>query len=264
MNNKVLLTVIIPFYNNSYVELKRAIESIIKQRKIDFKILILIIDDNSKNKIKLNNLSLIHYKKKISIKIYRKNKNQGDSSARVTGSNISKSKYIAFLDADDYWLPSKLFHQFNFLKKYKKKLVGTNWNNKNHFINFLSINSEYYKINKIQMALKWWPHISTVLMERSLFKRIKLNQSKKYRYGGDGDVLIKLASTNSFFVLNKDLVKCHSFKINPYVSGMSSKMSEMNSGEIEVIKNNFNNIFLRIFLILWIKLKFMIRAINLR
>ena len=61
MKNKELLTVIVPYYNNSYQELKKALESIINQKKIDFKILILIVDDHSKKKIDLKVLNLIKY-----------------------------------------------------------------------------------------------------------------------------------------------------------------------------------------------------------
>ena len=45
MTNETL-TVIIPYYNNPNNQIKKAINSIIKQKKIDIKILILIIDDN--------------------------------------------------------------------------------------------------------------------------------------------------------------------------------------------------------------------------
>ena len=99
-------------------------------------------------------------------------------------------------------------------------------------------------------------------MERNYFKKLNLNHSRLYRFGGDGDLLIKLASSNLFYILNKDLVRCHSFKMNPYVSGMTSKLKKMNIGEMKVINNNFNNIFLRFFLIMWIKLKYIIRIIN--
>ena len=257
------LTVIIPYYNNPNNQIKKAIESVIKQKKIDIKILLLIIDDNSKKKIDLDKLNLPKYdKKKIKIKIFKKKKNQGDSSSRVTGVKISKSKYIAFLDADDYWLSLKLYYQFSFLKKYKKKIIGTDWNNKSHFISFFNLSPDYYKINKILMSLKWWPHLSTILMERNLFISLKLYTSKRYRFAGDGDMLIKLASLNSFIVVKKNLVKCHSFKINPYISGMSAKMSKMKNGEIQIIKDNFKNKIFIFFVSLLINFKYLIRLMK--
>ena len=34
--------------------------------------------------------------------------NQGESAARNAGVNASKSRYVAFLDADDWWLPNHI------------------------------------------------------------------------------------------------------------------------------------------------------------
>ena len=57
------------------------------------------------------------------IKILNKN-NGGVSSARNYGIVESKGKYIAFIDADDVWLPNKIEHQLNLLKKKKNKLYS--------------------------------------------------------------------------------------------------------------------------------------------
>ena len=255
-----LLTVIIPYYNNPDFQIKKAIESVLNQKKIHIKILILIIDDFSKKKLELKDLNLIKYDQQIfRIKVHRVKRNQGDSAARVLGANLSKSRYIAFLDSDDYWKNIKLFEQFSFMKKYNIKIIGSNWNNKNYFFNFFKPHSKFYKISKLSMSLKWWPHISTILMDRNLFKKLNLNESRHYRYAGDGDMLIKLASSNLLYILNKSLVVCHSFKNNKYSSGMSSKMKEMKTGEIIVIKNNFDNSLLVFLFSLWINIKFLIR-----
>ena len=114
------------------------------------------------------------------------------------------------------------------------------------------------------MSLKWWPHISTILMERNTFISLKLYKSKKYRFGGDGDILIKLASSNSFIVVKKNLVKCHSFKINPFISGMSAKMNKMKNGEIQIIKDNFKNKIFIFLISLWINFKYLIRLMQFR
>jgi hypothetical protein len=59
-NKKTLLTVIIPYYNNKNKEIEKAINSILIQENINFKILILIIDDCSENRVDLKKLKLVN------------------------------------------------------------------------------------------------------------------------------------------------------------------------------------------------------------
>jgi glycosyltransferase involved in cell wall biosynthesis len=48
--------------------------------------------------------------------IYRKQKNQGQGSARNAGLQLAVGNYVAFLDADDYWKPTFLERCVAFLK----------------------------------------------------------------------------------------------------------------------------------------------------
>lgn len=45
-----------------------------------------------------------------------KERNEGAASARNTGLDIAQGRYIAFLDADDVWLPEKLSHELCFME----------------------------------------------------------------------------------------------------------------------------------------------------
>ena len=94
------VSIIVPVYNTEKY-LSQCVESILSQTFIDFELL--LIDDGSKDdsgKIcdeyaaKDNRIRVFHIA------------NSGVSTARNMGLDNAKGKYIAFLDADDYWYDS--------------------------------------------------------------------------------------------------------------------------------------------------------------
>ena len=96
MSNSI--ATIIAFYNGSdYIE--RALDSIVKQNlKSDE---VIIVDDGSES---LHHDFLLKIQNKYNFVLFRK-ENGGQGSARNFGVKKSKSKYITFLDQDDYYLP---------------------------------------------------------------------------------------------------------------------------------------------------------------
>ena len=102
--DEITVSVIIPTYNcKRYVG--RAITSVLGQTYKDFEII--IVDDGSTDGTKevlseflgLANVSYIHQE------------NKGVACARNVGIRASHGKYIALLDADDWWEPEKLERQ---------------------------------------------------------------------------------------------------------------------------------------------------------
>lgn len=102
------VSVIIPTYNaGAYIT--EAIESVFKQTYKDFEVI--ICDDGSTDNTEK---VLESYGTQIR---YILQKNKGPASARNIGIKDAKGEYIAFLDADDIWLPEKLELQMNEIKK---------------------------------------------------------------------------------------------------------------------------------------------------
>jgi len=132
---KPLVSVIIPFYSNYYL-LKRAIKSIFNQSYKNYEII--IIDDNPKKNIK--NI-ITSFTKKLNlkkVKIIKNRKNYGAGKSRNKGINISKGKYIAFLDSDDIWKANKLSSQIQFMEKKKYTATHTSYNIIDMKKNFIS------------------------------------------------------------------------------------------------------------------------------
>jgi teichuronic acid biosynthesis glycosyltransferase TuaG len=106
-----LVSVIMPSFNSGQY-IKKAIQSVLAQSFFDFEIL--IIDGGSVD----NTIEIIkYYAERDGRVIYLNNVNdKGPAHARSIGINRCSGKYVAFLDADDIWLPNKLLLQTEFMR----------------------------------------------------------------------------------------------------------------------------------------------------
>lgn len=91
-----MIDIIIPVYNTPIEDLKRCLDSIINQTFNNYKVY--IIDDGSDD---ITKVFLDRYISNKNNFIVKHIENNGVSNARNLGINISNSKYIAFIDADD-------------------------------------------------------------------------------------------------------------------------------------------------------------------
>lgn len=102
------VSVIIPFYSEMKW-LEEAVESVLNQTYSDFEIL--VVNDGSPED---DSMFLQKYKSFIS---YYKTENRGPAHARNFGISKSKGEYIAFLDSDDLFCPTKLEKQVSFMNQ---------------------------------------------------------------------------------------------------------------------------------------------------
>jgi glycosyltransferase involved in cell wall biosynthesis len=113
MNRKPLVSIVMIFFDEEKF-LPAAIESVFAQTYENWELL--LVDDGSSDGS--TEIALRHAEQcpeKIRYLEHDQHRNRGASAARNLGISNAKGKYIAFLDADDVWLPQKLDHQVEIL-----------------------------------------------------------------------------------------------------------------------------------------------------
>jgi glycosyltransferase involved in cell wall biosynthesis len=223
-------SVIIPCFNSKKT-LKIVLDSLLLN-VFDLPFEIIVIDDGSSDTV---SEICKQYKK---VQYYWK-ENGGVASARNFGVTKSQYKYIAFLDSDDIWLPEKIAKQANYIRKLNLRFVGCGWSNK-----FYPSNESIYKISYWILPFKWWPHISTVIMDKDFFIEIG-GFNEDMRYAEDGDFLMKIAKVDQLYCMKENLVETAIQKNTNYESGLSSNLRLMYLGELYIVDTHFNSILLK-------------------
>ena len=106
---KIDLSIIIPVYNAEPL-LNRCLDSIFNQTtKYTYEVI--LVDDGSTDR----SIDIIKSRKENNITLFQQ-KNSGPSAARNKGIELAKGDYIAFLDADDYWIDGFIEKTLSFIK----------------------------------------------------------------------------------------------------------------------------------------------------
>ena len=159
-----LVSIVIPYYRKKEY-IKQSINSVLNQTYKNFEIIIIYDDEEL---IEWNYLkSIIRSNKKI--KLIRNKKKLGAGLSRNKGIKLSKGKYIAFLDSDDYWNKNKLKAQINFMNLYKYSISHTTYqiiNQNNKKISIRRARS-FFKIQDLLYSCDIG--LSTVILKRNLF-----------------------------------------------------------------------------------------------
>jgi glycosyltransferase involved in cell wall biosynthesis len=153
---------------------------------------IIIVDDCSTDET----VSFLesHYSK--SVTILKHTTNTGAAAARNTGIANAKGRYVAFLDSDDVWLPTKLEKQIALIEQTKVAIVGSQ--------------SAFFDISNQTLKAEWYPtyipaaskilidnlHIntSTLLIDRTLISEDKNWFDTSLKCFEDWDLLLTIGS----------------------------------------------------------------------
>jgi len=170
---ELIVNIIVPNFNKGkYIE--RCILSIINQTFKNWH-LILVDDasiDNSKNILKKFSTN-----KKITF-IYLK-KNKGPSFCRNLGLRKSSSKYIAFLDSDDFWSLNKLEEQVSFMESRNFDITYTDYltikeENEEKILKKTSISNNF---NYISFLKDNSINTSTLIIKKNIIGNIKFKKT---------------------------------------------------------------------------------------
>lgn len=205
----VKVSVIIPAYN-ALRFLPQTVESALAQTWRDFELL--VVDDGSTDQT--GAWAAQHPDARVRL---IQQVNAGAAAARNTGIAEAKGKYIAFLDADDLWEPTKLERQVACLSaRAKVGLVHT-------AIRYIDESGrEINRVLRTQGEGDVWREVvvhnpvrcgSTPLIRRACFEKVGIFDPG-LSFAEDWDMWIRIAAHYQFAVLNEPLVSYRQHSAN--------------------------------------------------
>lgn len=112
-----VISVIIPVYNGENT-LLQALQSVVQQA---LSVEIVVVDDcstdHTKDIVEDFRQQCLKETPEVQVLYIKNQSNLGVAQSRMAGVAQSKGQWIAFLDADDYWMPGKLKAQFSAVTK---------------------------------------------------------------------------------------------------------------------------------------------------
>ena len=225
------ISVIIPTYNRCDL-LKRAINSVIKQTITPKEII--IVDNGSTDQTYQMVSSLFP---EINYFIEKK---RGVSAARNKGILESKSKWIAFLDSDDAWKPTKLEKQMEYsvFNQDKYRIIHTDetWYRNKKFLNQLKKHKKsggnIFK-NSLQLCCI---SPSSVVLKKQIFDDYGLFD-ENLEVCEDYDMWIRITSKEEVGFLDSPLV----LKYGGHCDQLSKKFWGMDRFRIKSLEKNLKN-----------------------
>ncbi|MBE9045903.1 glycosyltransferase [Pleurocapsales cyanobacterium LEGE 10410] len=181
------VSVIIPTYNcDRYIV--QAVESVLQQEDCHYETI--IIDDGSTDSTEK---VLEPYGDRLR---YIKQKNQGVAAARNHGIAVARANFIAFLDADDYFLPGKLARQAEILlKRPDLGIVHSGWQRVDQRGNKLLDVCPWLQIPELNLAswLRWKPVLPSAMMFRREWLQYAGGFDPRFPPAEDTNLVLKLA-----------------------------------------------------------------------
>ena len=197
----MLISIIIPYYKNSK-EIKRALQGVFAQSYRAFEVI--IVNDASPDWQEAE--PIINSFKEVRLKTISHESNKKGAAARNTGIKAAKGNYIAFLDADDEWLPN---HLSNLMQVFNSETLDVIYTS----CTVLSVNDFSYTVPKSPLdksknigdylfADEGMMVTPGLMVKSNLAKEILFNEDLVRHQ--DYDFLLRLEHANAKFAWSKE------------------------------------------------------------
>jgi len=233
-----IISIVVPIYNTE-AYLAETIESVLAQSFSNWELV--LIDDGSTDGSSLICQAYSDQDKRIS---YHYKPNGGQASARNLGLKLSKGEWIAFLDADDLWLPQKLEHQLKeieerqpdflyalgyfYYPEKEEKLEAYDW------VSGEMSGDDFFHILYESCAV----NTNTVMVKKSLLHEVgSFNEDPILRGTEDWDLWLRIAKNvkNVYGSPNRDVY----YRIHP--GGIHLQHARMLKGKATIYANYDND-----------------------
>jgi glycosyltransferase involved in cell wall biosynthesis len=222
-----MVSIIIPVYNCEEF-LEECIQSVLDQTMGDWE-LILIDDCSTDSSMGIINKYIALDSR---IKVYSFDINVGAGVARNKGIEISRERYVAFLDSDDYWHKDKLKLQIDFMIQENIEFSYTSFFELDKKDKISKIILPPKSVNSFSLLFNNYIKTLTAIYDTNIIGKIYMPDYRKRQDWGLWFNILK--KTNKAYCLSEPLA---------YYRTSNTSLSE---DKIQLVKENFN--FYRFFL----------------
>lgn len=200
MKGNDLVSIIMPSYNcGNYVE--ETIRSVQAQSYKNWEIL--FVDDRSTDDTMSRIMALKGSDDRI--KVFQNTQNSGAAVSRNIALRNAQGRWIAFLDSDDLWEPTKLEKQIRFMEEHNYAFSYTNYceiNEDSEETGVLITGPKH--VTKAGMFAFCWPGCLTVMYDASKIGLIQIEDIKK---NNDYAMWLKVCQKADCYLLDECLAK---------------------------------------------------------
>ncbi|MFS0603735.1 glycosyltransferase family 2 protein [Peribacillus frigoritolerans] len=237
--SEFLLTVVIPNYNNAKY-IKKCIYSIFEQSYSGIAQVIIVDDCSTDNSIQVIEELMKEYP---TIRLVALSENAGVSNARNMGLNCVQTKYVTFIDADDFYFnKDKLKNEMELIVKYKKQFgkdvlsyssVVTAQNDLSQFY-YPPVNKRAYLQGNVRINLLKGRNFKTIMRDYCISTQVLRNvggYNFERNLYEDWELLLKLSRQVNFYCTFE------------YGTAYRSSINGLSKRPIYLLKEKKNEIF---------------------